>query len=519
MNKESLRKLPALVNSMDENLAINIAEFVGNQLLKDLKIKQPKLIEVIKSSHKFHYDNKTGTIKFREKADRNILMVNNFLKTGEESEVQEKENYIRRLVKEKNMNYANKIKKIDKVGNGFHVVFDHEDISMDVERYLLDYVTGEQKNDLFNDLKLAQICLAAESLKRRVVSAFDPNFSSLWAQNQFINSIILNPTSYIPRRFTVMDSNLPHLKRASISPSNKFDNVPQNVSKRLIHHSNTVTLMSKKNPQKNLTNHRMSIESNSMLQFSNMNSKRNSKVIPNKFDLVEGLSGLAYNPTPEFNMDTRNKAYTTYQKNKNAKNQQFENSKMDRRISYNPYNSYQAMPLSYNLKRNSYIPVHPDDLFLKTLPLNKEYEISIERDINLEEKDVPKIKYSYDTKEIVSVYFHMNFLRKFELPEELKSEFNPAFMTENPKGALESFKLKSAQANVGLRDKERSKSIFVKGNRRSNKILIFLYNLIIYFLIVSSTSRTRMSQQYPHHFMSDFTKGLQQRKRNTSVKN
>lgn len=135
MNKESLKNLPLLVQAMDENLAINITEFVNNPLLKHLKINQNKLIETIKQSNKFHYDNKTGIIKFKEKADRNILIVANYVR--EEDEKETKIDTIKNILKESGKNFVNRIKNIDKVGDALHIVFEHEDISMDAEKYLL----------------------------------------------------------------------------------------------------------------------------------------------------------------------------------------------------------------------------------------------------------------------------------------------------------------------------------------------------------------------------------------------
>lgn len=212
MNKESLKRLPLLVNAMDENLSINIVEFINNPVMIEFKLHQHKLIEVIKSSNKFHYDNKTGMIKFKEKADRNILIVSNFVYEADTSEDKEaKEKYVYRLIEDNCKNYYKKIKKINyvPVSETFHFIFEHEDYSMEVEKCLnnlLETEKGQGENEFDKHFKSdAKIFLAAESLKRRITANFDPMFSSLYNQVQFLKTIIKNPTNFIPRRYTIND--------------------------------------------------------------------------------------------------------------------------------------------------------------------------------------------------------------------------------------------------------------------------------------------------------------------------
>jgi len=82
---------------------------------------------------------KTQLIKFKEKADRNILIINNFILTQEH--IFEKEKYIKDFINEYDEYFSSKIKKIDQFGTGFHVVFEHEDISMEMEK-CLNYLLG-----------------------------------------------------------------------------------------------------------------------------------------------------------------------------------------------------------------------------------------------------------------------------------------------------------------------------------------------------------------------------------------
>ena len=68
---------------MDENLFFNIQDFIKHPLMLEHKLSQGKLVEVLRQSPKFHYETKTGTIKFKEKADRNILIIRKLIKDPE----------------------------------------------------------------------------------------------------------------------------------------------------------------------------------------------------------------------------------------------------------------------------------------------------------------------------------------------------------------------------------------------------------------------------------------------------
>jgi hypothetical protein len=199
---------------MDENLFFNIQDFIKHPLLLEHKLSQPKLVEVLRQSPKFHYENKTGTIKFKEKADRNILIIRKLLKDPDNTdEIKIKEDFLTQLIKENNKSHFHRIKKIDKVGEGFHVVFDHEDVSQNVEKFfnerlkhegrvLISSIIKEDKFDFIENFLNSEILLAAESLKRRVVSAYDSKVPSMWQQVQRVNEILLNPSKHVQRRYT-----------------------------------------------------------------------------------------------------------------------------------------------------------------------------------------------------------------------------------------------------------------------------------------------------------------------------
>ena len=127
MNKNTLCKLPSLVDILDENLSIHLTDFLNHSLFIDHKIHKEKLIEVLKKSKIFVWDYRTGLIKLKEKADRNILIVSNCTYDIEN---------IKHILLNINKLYINKIKNIEKFEISFHIIFDHEDTSMEIEKIL-----------------------------------------------------------------------------------------------------------------------------------------------------------------------------------------------------------------------------------------------------------------------------------------------------------------------------------------------------------------------------------------------
>jgi hypothetical protein len=471
MNKKSLTHLPFIVKDMDENLTINISDFINNQLIKDLNLHQAKLIEVIKSSNKFHYDIKTGMIKFKEKADRNILIIGDFIRSSEQDEKKSKEEYLKEIIREMNKNYFHKIKKLDNVGKGFHIVFEHEDISIEVEKYLLGVyllkrMSSENVNLLsfkyYDDLKNSNICLAAESLKRRIINNTLPLFNSLWAQANYLNAILLNPVPYIPRRFTAIEiDHLHNLKRLSNLGNNIPDidvivNGNENVktqNKYFIHSNTYVNNSSKKSKKqrKSETNY-LTLNNNNFVKKED-SIRKLSTITHNKFDLVNG-----------YGINSSLKEMTSQAITYNSLGNPSTNS-----ANYNKFvssvNENQMRRVSYNISRDPNIET----------PLNKVYDLKINRDeSNLK---VNSIKFKYEKKEILSVYFHMNFLKKFEFPEELKNNFISSVMMENPKSLLESLKVKNLESTVKIK-RMRSKSIFVPAVKRCNILSLNLFSFI-----------------------------------------
>ncbi len=119
---------------MDENLAININTFLANEIFKNLKFDKQNLIEMVKQSKKLHYDNKSQFIKFKEKADRNIIIFKNIIENDED--VLNKCEYIKNAIDSKSKNMIAKLKGIDKVDKNLMFIFDNEDHSQEIEKLI-----------------------------------------------------------------------------------------------------------------------------------------------------------------------------------------------------------------------------------------------------------------------------------------------------------------------------------------------------------------------------------------------
>lgn len=98
--------------------------------------------------------------------------------------------------------------------------------------------------------------------------------------------------------------------------------------------------------------------------------------------------------------------------------------------------------------RNSAFSVEND------LGILKEYENNVEKSAD--------IAYQYETNDIISVYFHMNYLKLFEFPEEFKDvNFLEGIMTKEVKGNIE---------------KLNEKKLIIKHKLKENSVLLKSFN-------------------------------------------
>lgn len=589
------------------------------------KLSQSKLVEVLRQSPKFHYETKTGTIKFKEKADRNILIIRKLIKDPENlNEIQVKEQLLLSLISECNQSksYLNRIKKIEKVQEGFHVVFDHEDVSQNVEKFfnerlkhekrvLISSIIKEDRFDFIEDFLNSEIILAAESLRRRVVNSYDVKLPSMWQQVQRVNEILLNPTKHLQRRYTqgskVKNSmNLNFNKNKNSAKFNlhqSFDEKNFNINVNMNNNCNINDSIQNNNGYKH-SNSNENIKNNDF-QFKNLHqnfknnnfAKQNEPIQSNSMkntlnrNFIQNM--LIFNNINN-NHSNNNKYCQNSQNNINNQNQgynkfdlvdlkqTFENYRMPQMEDFKPHRNsdnpkkpvYRAsfapsinslnlleknlfdrkrMSTFSNLSCEPVIevqntkeydrcgkcepvdqedqedeipcnahdtPERPERERVKQMETILEEENLLKKNLNfgnfekifINPNESGNTTYTYSNNEIVSVFFHMNFLKVFqELPEDFKDNPLCELVRDKPRTNLVTLmpKRKSIQKYIA---RERSKTLYNQNAKDKKRCK----NNFIKFL-VSSANKPRVSfESTSLRKASEIENSIQNRKRNTS---
>ena len=91
-----------------------------------------------------HYDNKSQIIKFKEKADRNIVIFKNYIEN--EEDIMNKCEFIKNVIKEKSKNLLIKLKGVDRVEKSLMFIFDNEDHSQELEKLINNSLKNNVRN-------------------------------------------------------------------------------------------------------------------------------------------------------------------------------------------------------------------------------------------------------------------------------------------------------------------------------------------------------------------------------------
>lgn len=142
MNKESLKNLPLLIECLDENLAININDFISHELFKEYSLNILNIQDIVKQSKKFHFDNKTKMIRFRDKPDRNIIILNleKFLKeessklNSEEILSIDKIEFIKEYFLKDDKNITKNIKNFQEAYGNILILLENEESALELEK-------------------------------------------------------------------------------------------------------------------------------------------------------------------------------------------------------------------------------------------------------------------------------------------------------------------------------------------------------------------------------------------------
>lgn len=245
MNKDTIRLLPRLLEDMDQNMAISIDSFLTNPLIKDCKLDKAMLIDIVKNSKEFHYDKKSKMLKFKKKADLNILIVNDFKfknskqdESSIEDQVQDKLSFLKKTlliscnyksisdpsVSKDYMNFPSKLRKIQYINENctFQIIFDAEQWASLAAGFLQDLVTDGYFASVFEENCELKVSAAAETLKRRILYDLPKNVleaCSFERQVKTIKDIIKDPYKYDPNKFLV-----DFIYSNSVSTTTKYPN-------------------------------------------------------------------------------------------------------------------------------------------------------------------------------------------------------------------------------------------------------------------------------------------------------
>lgn len=276
MSKDCLRLLPRLIEDMDENLALNIDKFISNPLLEHFKFSSIQIVEFIKNSKNFHYDKKQKCMKFKKKADLNLLIFKDFKLKGNNNEILNKIEFLKNLIYfscklisnnlskdqiysqqneenvlddknqinikesiinfilEKGLKYDNFSSKLQRIQysqpiKAFQLIFENENSALhagqffeelQIQNYFSHFIENiDGKEFIYTSI------FAAETLKRRILREMLPEESSLTINNQinFIKYIFQNPNNYSPKDFIFKI-----LSNSSVNNTFKYERIPLN---------------------------------------------------------------------------------------------------------------------------------------------------------------------------------------------------------------------------------------------------------------------------------------------------
>lgn len=422
MNKDTIRLLPRLLEDMDQNMAISIDTFLANPLIKDCKIDKVMLIDIVKNSKEFHYDKKTKMLKFKKKADLNILIVSDFKfkdrqdDLNSEDYVQDKLNFLKKTLllscnykcnsdissTKDYMNFPSKLRKIQYINenSSFQIIFDAEQWASLAFGFLQDLVNDGYFSKIFEENCELKVSSAAETLKRRILYDLPKNVleaCSFERQLKTIKDIMKDPYKYDPNKFLV-----DFVYSNSVSASTKYPNY-QRQSLNLIFQYQS------KNIEKIKT--RLNSTEIGIRRQSNENRKRQLSVRETSYGkfMFNHQKGKEYKQSLIAEAATSKNKFNLVMKNQNIENQSL--------IGGRKLSKAEEKELKSNskMKRLSTIDVPQNHKYSVNMPIKNVLKID---DYGIKKAE-NQIKYKYETNELTSVFVHLLYLKKFmNVPEE-----------------------------------------------------------------------------------------------------
>jgi hypothetical protein len=428
---------------MDENLAITTNNFISNPLISPFKIEMQNLIDCIKASKKLHYDNKQKLIRFREKADRNIVIFKDILQDSNNENYENICKIIKQKITEKSQNLINNLKDVEKIEKNIFFNFENEKYACDLEKILVE--SKKNKENFFENLNYF---LAAETYGRRIT----PYLNNRISQEEQINIIngILNKqkvnVSNKEKRRNTFDNNKINKRNFSIlenNITNTITSINNNNNEVVVNKNfkkqpksfkenynnrfqrNSINIGINKNKENNFYNNynnnlcytpyysknNSNIDnnnnnySNSNEIYNNNKSNSNNSLMNNANSSINNsLKGNNTQANYFFGGDLFNNSNSLY--NYNYNNNSFNDSKKINNInSINNLNMNINMNMNMNLNMNMNMnmsltnqPMNKFDLFILNNTKNEEKKINENNDSNFDNNNYSKIRRSSSKK-------------------------------------------------------------------------------------------------------------------------
>ena len=449
MNKESLKFLPTLLNEMDENLGITVDKFCSNPLLQSLKIETSQIIEIVKNSKDFHYDKKSKMLKFKKKADLNLIIFPNFEISGVES-IEDKIKYLKSTIfmscklleKSENLsdleivienlikkgktydNFPSKLKRIVFVDtkNIFQISFESEYYATQAFSFFESLI----EENYFSNLKeKPAIVLAAETLKRRILRDISLEQQlSTQSQISFIRYILKNPTSFSTNDFFTKSSfskETNKYEHSKLNPNKIFNEIynNENISK-VVNSSKRNSSMNRDNILKNIPSNKVSINSSLQNKLNEPSTKETEYYNINNKDRIRSNSLIklfsSYKNSVSYFPSSTKKNEVSTEKLLPAYNLR---NKFDLTFNQNLYNHYflKQNPDQDISNFNQKVSKHK----LSNIIIPKEHKFSC----NFIDHNKNRFIFNrYDNEKLIGIFLNMANSNNFKLPAVFDSESN-----------------------------------------------------------------------------------------------
>jgi hypothetical protein len=401
------------LNNTNTNITRNIINLSTNERSNSIRKPSALNLSVVKESHEnevaheaYNYENDNANTKKNQKDyEKN------------KKDYFESENFYQ-LNKNYNNNYEN---------------YNNKDYFSGVDLTPINPKSNKNHRESMASLNLN----ASISNKKASIISNDGYFRNSFFHNTSNNPMLTNMKSYnnnnnnnqanefyLFKNDLEENNNIPYLKAKSKTIYNKNN---KNCTMQTLKNFSSTNLIDNKNINNNYINNTdaktNNINANTNTEYLNMSSKKS-------INLAYRNSKIG-NFNENFLSSSKKMSFLSFGEEQNFINEFNKNIKFIKEQSRKSSLNFLSMLKSHDLSkyRNSSFSDEND------LGILKEYENNIRKSAD--------IAFQYHTNDIISVYFHMNYLKVFEFPEGFKDgNFIEGIMTKEVKGNIEKLKEK-----------------------------------------------------------------------------